>query len=114
MANYDRANTNYPFLRNFSPFYGHQWANGTSQNGADQESTSEATNFSTGLMELGLLLGNNEWRDMGMYMLRAGDTRFGAVLVQSGCNAAECSTATTVRPERYPLQRQLAGTIRDL
>jgi Glycosyl hydrolase family 81 C-terminal domain len=68
VANYDRSNTNYPFLRNFSPFYGHNWADGTSQNGANQESTSEAINFSTGLMELGLLLGNNEWRDMGMYM----------------------------------------------
>jgi hypothetical protein len=68
VANYDRANTDYPFLRNFSPFYGHHWADGTSQNGANQESTSEAINFSTGLMELGLLLGNNEWRDIGMYM----------------------------------------------
>ena len=68
VANYDRNDTSYPFLRNFSPFYGHNWANGTSQDGADQESTSEAINFSAGLMELGLLLGNNEWRDMGMYM----------------------------------------------
>ena len=68
VANYDRGDTAYPFLRNFSPFYGHQWADGTSQNGANQESTSEAINFSAGLMELGLLLGNNEYRDMGMYM----------------------------------------------
>jgi hypothetical protein len=68
VANYDRNDTNYPFLRNFSPFYGHNWADGTSQDGANQESTSEAINFSAGLMELGLLLGNNEWRDMGMYM----------------------------------------------
>ena len=68
VANYDRNDTSYPFLRNFSPFYGHNWANGTSQNGADQESTSESINFAGGLMELGLLLGNNEWRDMGMYM----------------------------------------------
>ena len=68
VANYDRNDAAYPFLRNFSPFYGHQWADGTSQDGANQESTSEAINFSAGLMELGLLLGNNEWRDMGMYM----------------------------------------------
>jgi hypothetical protein len=68
VANYDRADTNYPFLRNFSPFYGHHWADGTSQNGANQESTSEAINFSAGLIELGLLLGHNEWRDMGIYM----------------------------------------------
>jgi hypothetical protein len=68
VANYDRTDTSYPFLRNFSPFYGHNWADGTGQNGTNQESTSEAINFSAGLMELGLLLGNNEWRDMGMYM----------------------------------------------
>ena len=81
VANYDRSNTSYPFLRNFSPFYGHNWANGTSQNGADQESTSEAINFSAGLIELGLLLGNNEWRDMGMYTVRARDTGSRTVLV---------------------------------
>jgi hypothetical protein len=68
VANYDRNDVTYPFLRNFSPFYGHSWANGTSLGGADQESTSEATNFSAGLIELGLLLGNNEWRDIGIYM----------------------------------------------
>src|SRR4029077_404557 len=28
----------------------------------------EAINFSAALIELGLLLGNNEWRDIGMYM----------------------------------------------
>jgi hypothetical protein len=68
VANYDRDDTAYPFLRNFSPFYGHSWADGTSQEGANQESTSEAVNFASGLIELGLLLGNNEWRDLGMYM----------------------------------------------
>ena len=68
VANYNRSDTEYPFLRNFSPFYGHHWADGTSQGGANQESTSEAINFSTGLIELGLLFGSDAWRDMGMYM----------------------------------------------
>src|SRR5262245_40554206 len=68
VANYDRTDTSYPFLRNFSPFYGHNWADGTGQNGENQESTSEAMNFSAALIDLGLLLGNNEWRDIGMYM----------------------------------------------
>ena len=70
VANYNRNEdpTVYPFLRNFSPFYGHNWADGTSQGGANQESTSEAINYAAGLIELGLLVGNNEWRDMGMYM----------------------------------------------
>jgi hypothetical protein len=71
VANYDRNDAAYPFLRNFSPFYGHSWADGTSQEGANQESTSEAVNFASGLIELGLLLGGtqgNEWRDIGIYM----------------------------------------------
>jgi hypothetical protein len=71
VANYDRNDAAYPFLRNFSPFYGHSWADGTSQEGANQESISEAVNFASGLIELGLLIGGtqgNEWRDIGIYM----------------------------------------------
>src|SRR5262249_41984790 len=68
VANYDRNDVAYPFLRNFSPFYGHHWADGTSQNGANQESTNEAINFSSSIMVLDLLLRNNEWCDIGMYM----------------------------------------------
>ena len=69
VATYDRADTSYPFLREFSPFYGHSWANGTADAGGnDQESTSEAINFAVGLIELGQLTGNNEWRDLGLYM----------------------------------------------
>ena len=68
VANYDRNDLTYPFLRNFSPYYGHSWADGTGLNGNNQESLSEATNFYAGLIELGLLLANNEWRDMGIYM----------------------------------------------
>jgi hypothetical protein len=70
VATYDRSSTRYPFLRNFSPFYGHHWANGTANGGIgqDQESTSEAVNFSVGVMELGEILGNDEWRDLGLYL----------------------------------------------
>ncbi|MGH3803954.1 MAG: glycosyl hydrolase, partial [Pseudonocardiaceae bacterium] len=70
VATYDRSSSRYPFLRNFSPFYGHHWANGTANGGIgnDQESTSEAINFSIGLLELGELLDNSEWRDLGMYL----------------------------------------------
>ncbi len=69
VASYDRSSTRYPFLRNFSPFYGHHWANGTANGGLgnDQESTSEAINFSVGMLELGEILGKSEWRDLGMY-----------------------------------------------
>jgi hypothetical protein len=69
VATYDRSDSSYPFLREFSPFYGHSWANGTSDAGGnDQESTSEAVNFAVGLVELGLLTGNDAWRDLGLYM----------------------------------------------
>jgi len=69
VASYDRG-TDYPFLRNFSPFYGHNWADGLANGGPgnNQESTSEAINFAVGLIELGQILGNKDWRDIGMYL----------------------------------------------
>ena len=69
VATYDRADTKYPFLREFSPFYGHNWADGTGQDGNNQESVSEAMNFSYGLIELGQVLGDQKLRDLGIYML---------------------------------------------
>jgi hypothetical protein len=70
VANYDRTSTRYPFLRNFSPFYGHNWADGVANggDGNNQESTSEAINFSAGLIELGQATGNDDWVDIGMYL----------------------------------------------
>ncbi|MBV9267415.1 MAG: hypothetical protein JO061_14685 [Acidobacteriaceae bacterium] len=69
VANFDRSNPRYPFLREFSPFYGHSWADGTSGGGGNnQESTSEAVNFAAGLIELGQILGEKDWRDIGMYL----------------------------------------------
>ena len=69
VASFDRG-TVYPFLRNFSPFYGHSWANGLSNGsqGADQESTSEAVNFAVGMIELGQALDKKDWRNIGMYL----------------------------------------------
>lgn len=73
IATYDRTDTRYPLLRNFSPFYGHSWADGLANggNGENQESTSEAINFAVGLIELGQLLGNTQWRDIGVYLYEA-------------------------------------------
>lgn len=70
VSNYDRASTRYPFLRNFNPFYSHSWANGTGNggNGPDQESTSEAVNFAAGLIDLGQVLNNKDWVDVGTYL----------------------------------------------
>lgn len=68
VATYDRSDTLYPFLREFSPFYGHNWADGTGQDGQNQESVSEAMNFAYGMIELGQILGDNSLRDLGVYM----------------------------------------------
>ncbi|MFO1417189.1 MAG: glycosyl hydrolase [Methylotetracoccus sp.] len=69
VGNYDRSSTSYPFLRNFSPFYGHNWADGTCQpgvNGCNQESTSEAINFAAGMIELGQLAGAPACKGAGL------------------------------------------------
>lgn len=68
VATYDRNDTQFPFLREFSPFYGHNWADGTGQDGQNQESVSEAMNFGYGMIELGQLLGDSKLRDLGVYM----------------------------------------------
>lgn len=70
VANYKRSNNRYPFLRNFSPFYGHSWADGVANEsvGNNQESTSEAINFAVGAFELGQQLDDKEWRDIGLYL----------------------------------------------
>jgi hypothetical protein len=46
IATTDRASTRYPYLRNFSPYNGHSWADGDAAfaDGNNQESTSEALN----------------------------------------------------------------------
>ncbi|MEW6367888.1 MAG: glycosyl hydrolase [Acidobacteriota bacterium] len=56
IANFNRQGTgagpDFPFLRNFSPYVGHSWANGASRGdtGADQESSSEAMNALSALL----------------------------------------------------------------
>jgi endoglucanase Acf2 len=60
----------FPFLRNFSPYAGHAWANGfaTNPHGNDQESTSESMQFNTSLIHWGSVTGNDEIRDLGIYL----------------------------------------------
>ncbi|MBP7865047.1 MAG: hypothetical protein KA419_03785 [Acidobacteria bacterium] len=69
-ANYDRANTRYPFLRNFSVFHGHNWADGTANGGVgnNQESLGEALSFAAGLASLGQAAGKPEWTELGLYL----------------------------------------------
>jgi endoglucanase Acf2 len=71
----DAATTNredelFPYLRNFSPYAGHSWANGfaTFPFGNDQESSSESMQFSSALIHWGAITGNSEIRELGIYL----------------------------------------------
>lgn len=69
-ASPNRNDEKFPFLRNFSPYAGHCWANGfaTFPQGNDQESTSESMQFNSSLIHWGTITGNDEIRDLGIYL----------------------------------------------
>lgn len=69
-ASFDREDPMFPFMRNFSPYAGHSWANGTANMGlgADQESTSESMQFACSLIHWGEISGNKVIRDLGVYL----------------------------------------------
>lgn len=69
-ASNDRNDTQFPFLRNFSPYAGHSWANGFASfpQGNDQESTSESMQFASALIHWGTITENNAIRDLGIYI----------------------------------------------
>jgi len=69
-ASSDRDDDQFPFLRNFSPYAGHSWANGfaTFPFGNDQESTSESMQFASSLIHWGSIIDNDEIRDLGIYL----------------------------------------------
>ena len=66
----DRDSSRYPYLRNFSPYEGHSWASGHQAfaDGNNQESSSEALNAWAGIILFGEATGNNELRDLGIYL----------------------------------------------
>jgi endoglucanase Acf2 len=70
VANWDRTNTMFPFLRNLDPYAGHSWASGHAnfQKGNNQESSSEALNFASAVVLWGANTGNNTIRDLGIFM----------------------------------------------
>ncbi|MEQ8241447.1 MAG: glycosyl hydrolase [Cyclobacteriaceae bacterium] len=69
-ASESRNDEKFPFLRNFSPYAGHCWANGFASfpQGNDQESTSESMQFNSSLIHWGTITGNDEIRDLGIYL----------------------------------------------
>lgn len=70
VATTDRDDTMFPYLRNFSPYAGHCWANGVASlpQGNDQESSSESMQFHSALIHWALVTGNTALRDLGVYM----------------------------------------------
>lgn len=69
-ATSDRNDPLFPYLRNFSPYAGHSWANGfaTFPFGNDQESTSESMQFASSLIHWGTITENDAIRDLGIYI----------------------------------------------
>jgi len=69
-ATTDRSDALFPYLRNFSPYAGHCWANGfaTFPQGNDQESTSESMQFNSALIHWGEVTANKAVRDLGIYL----------------------------------------------
>ncbi|MHA3789444.1 glycosyl hydrolase [Flavobacterium hauense] len=69
-ASPDRNDPLFPYLRNFSPYAGHSWANGfaTFPFGNDQESTSESMQFASSLIHWGTITENTTIRDLGIYI----------------------------------------------
>lgn len=65
-ANWDRSDTNFPFLRTFDIWEGHSWAGGTSSGGGEnQESSSEAMNSWVGLFLMGNALNDDNMTAAG-------------------------------------------------
>lgn len=70
VANTERNEEFSPFLRNFDPYAGHSWAAGHANfgDGNNQESTSEAINFSSGVILWGEETQNSDLMDLGVYL----------------------------------------------
>lgn len=69
-ANWDRADSRFPFLRYMDVYAGHSWANGPALfvEGNNQEASSEDTNFSAAAILWGSAVGNEEIRDLGIFL----------------------------------------------
>ncbi len=70
IANWDRENPCFPYLRNFDPYAGHSWASGDGKfaDGNNNESSSEGMNAWASLVLWGEATGNKTVRDVGVYL----------------------------------------------
>lgn len=71
IANPDRSDAMFPFLRNLDIYAGHSWASGTARfaDGNNNESSSEAVNAWYGIITFGAAIGNKQLRDLGIFLL---------------------------------------------
>jgi endoglucanase Acf2 len=69
-ANYERADTRFPYLRYFDPYAGHSWASGTTffERGNNEESSSEDVNFAAAVALYGEVTQNPKLRDTGLFL----------------------------------------------
>ncbi|XID93524.1 glycosyl hydrolase [Paenibacillaceae bacterium WGS1546] len=70
MANWDRGDSMFPYMRNYDPYAGHSWASGHARfgDGNNNESSSEAMNAWAGMILWGELTGNAAIRDAGVFL----------------------------------------------
>ena len=70
VANPGRGDGMFPYLRNFDPYSGNSWASGHGAfaSGNNQESSSEALNFATGVARWGAATGQPGLQDLGVYL----------------------------------------------
>ena len=71
VANWERSDTRYPFLRHMDVYAGHSWANGPEHfdAGNNQEASSEDTNCSSAIILWGAATGRKDIRDLGIFLL---------------------------------------------
>jgi len=70
IANSDRTNTMFPFLRCFDVYAGHSWASGNAPftDGENEESSSEGINAWAGMILYGTAIGDKNIRDTGIWL----------------------------------------------
>ena len=71
VANWERDDRTFQFMRNFDAYAGHSWASGNAlfARGNNQESSSEAMNFANGLIHWGSAVGDDAIRDLGIHLV---------------------------------------------
>ena len=72
-ANWDRTDERFCFLRHMEPYVGYSYASGHAgfAAGNNQESSSEAMNFAAAVVNWGAETGQDEIRDLGLFLMSA-------------------------------------------